>query len=388
MKKSKNRGITLVALVVTIVILIIIASISIKVFLGDNGIIAKAKITREETNKQTAVEKINFKITNVQISKYAEKQRMPTLKELADNFCEDNDFQYVKETSELASLTKISSDNPQKIYTKLKAYPYEFEINSSLQLASIDGIKFSNNSQDSSIYKGYPISISDIVETDLKQSFDYTNNYQKYIVPEDGYYKIECWGAQGASVGKAIGGKGAYTKGIIYLNKDEIIWIYIGEKGKEGTSNGISGIGGYNGGGSTNAGNQWGYYGAGGGATDIRLVGGEDYTWDNFNSLKSRIMVAAGGGGGAMVDFSGWKAANGGAGGDFTGIAGIKVVSSSATENSWTSGGTQISGGTTSNSNNICKGKFGFGGNSLNAGNGRSRRKWILRRRCIPFNRI
>lgn len=357
MKKSKNNGITLVALVVTIVILIIIASISIKVFLGDNGIIAQAKITREETNKQTAVEKINFKITNVQISKYAEKQRMPTLKELADNFCEDNDFQYVKETSELASLTKISSDNPQKIYTKLKAYPYEFEINSSLQLASIDGIKFSNNSQDSSIYKGYPISISDIVETDLKQSFDYTNNYQKYIVPEDGYYKIECWGAQGASVGKAIGGKGAYTKGIIYLNKDEIIWIYIGEKGKEGTSNGISGIGGYNGGGSTNAGNQWGYYGAGGG-------------------------------GGAMVDFSGWKAANGGAGGDFTGIAGIKVVSSSATENSWTSGGTQISGGTTSNSNNICKGKFGFGGNSLNAGNGRSRRKWILRRRCIPFNRI
>ena len=99
-------------------------------------------------------------------------------------------------------------------------------------------------------------------------------------------------------------------------------------------------------------------------------------------------MVAAGGGGGAMVDFSSWKAANGGAGGDFTGIAGIKVVSSSATENSWTSGGTQISGGTTSNSNNICKGKFGFGGNSLNAGNGRSRWKWILRRRCIPFNRI
>ena len=387
MKKSKNRGITLVALVVTIVILIIIASISIKVFLGDNGIIAKAKITREETNKQTAVEKINFKITNVQISKYAEKQKMPTLKELADNFCEDNDFQYVKETSELASLTKISSENPQKIYTKLKAYPYEFEINSSLQLASIDGIKFSNNSQDSSITKGYPISISDIVETELKQSFDYTNDYQKYIVPEDGYYKIECWGAQGASVGTAIGGKGAYTNGIIYLNKDEIIWIYVGEKGKEGTSNGISGIGT-----SSRCESRLtsavGDSGAGGGATDIRLVGGEDYTWDNFNSLKSRIMVAAGGGGGAMVDFSGWKAANGGAGGDFTGIAGIKVVSSSATENSWTSGGTQISGGTTSNSNNICKGKFGFGGNSLNAGNGRSRRKWILRRRCIPFNRI
>ena len=84
---------------------------------------------------------MNLKITNVQISKYAEEQRMPTLKELADNFCEDDDFQYVQETSEVARLEKISSDNPTSIYTKLKAYPFEFEINSSLQLASVDGVK-------------------------------------------------------------------------------------------------------------------------------------------------------------------------------------------------------------------------------------------------------
>jgi len=35
--KEKNRGITLIALVVTIVVLIILATISINVVLGENG---------------------------------------------------------------------------------------------------------------------------------------------------------------------------------------------------------------------------------------------------------------------------------------------------------------------------------------------------------------
>ena len=42
MLKNK-KGITLVALVVTIVVLLILAGVSINLVLGDNGIIAKAK---------------------------------------------------------------------------------------------------------------------------------------------------------------------------------------------------------------------------------------------------------------------------------------------------------------------------------------------------------
>lgn len=87
-----------------------------------------------------------MKITNAQIAKYAEDKKMPTLKELADIFCADNDFEYVLETKKVASLTKIDNENPTSIYTKLKAYPYEFEINSALQLVSIDGIKIADNS--------------------------------------------------------------------------------------------------------------------------------------------------------------------------------------------------------------------------------------------------
>ena len=43
MKTKEMKGITLVALVVTIVVLLILAGVSINLVLGDNGIIAKAK---------------------------------------------------------------------------------------------------------------------------------------------------------------------------------------------------------------------------------------------------------------------------------------------------------------------------------------------------------
>ena len=43
-----QKGITLVALVVTIIVLIILAGVSIALVLGDNGIITKAKQGRDD----------------------------------------------------------------------------------------------------------------------------------------------------------------------------------------------------------------------------------------------------------------------------------------------------------------------------------------------------
>lgn len=76
----------------------------------------------------------------------------------------------------------------------------------------------------------------------------------------------------------------------------------------------------------------------GGGATDIRIVPGE---WNNFNSLKSRLMVAAGGGG------AGYKTD----GGDGGGLIGL-------TNRSLSKPGTQTSGY-----------KFGIGQNGYGTGN-------------------
>ena len=48
-RKNKQKGITLIALVVTIVVLIILASVSINMLVGENGIISMAQKARENT---------------------------------------------------------------------------------------------------------------------------------------------------------------------------------------------------------------------------------------------------------------------------------------------------------------------------------------------------
>jgi len=96
---------------------------------------------------------MNLKITSKQMQTYADHQRMPTLQEFADVLCEDNEIQYVElESKKVATLDKIEVGDATSIFTKLKEYPYEFEINSSLQLASIDGIQIASNTVSSEQY--------------------------------------------------------------------------------------------------------------------------------------------------------------------------------------------------------------------------------------------
>ena len=49
MQKNKQRGITLIALVVTIIILIILAGVSIQMIVGEDGLITMAKNAKENT---------------------------------------------------------------------------------------------------------------------------------------------------------------------------------------------------------------------------------------------------------------------------------------------------------------------------------------------------
>ncbi len=142
-----NKAITLISLVITIIVLIILSSVGIYLSLGNKGIFNKAKQAKEASDKQTATEIINLKITTAQMNKYIEKQEMPTLKELSISLRDDSEIAYVTEKSQIASAKYEIGENPKSIYTKLNKYPYEFEINDSLQLASINGDKLltSNN---------------------------------------------------------------------------------------------------------------------------------------------------------------------------------------------------------------------------------------------------
>ncbi len=58
LKKSTEKGITLVALVVTIIVLLILAGVSISLVLGNNGVITKASTAVTENRKATTQEDI------------------------------------------------------------------------------------------------------------------------------------------------------------------------------------------------------------------------------------------------------------------------------------------------------------------------------------------
>ncbi|HBG3258451.1 TPA: hypothetical protein KP562_002659 [Clostridioides difficile] len=108
-----------------------------------------------------------------------------------------------------------------------------------------------------------------------------------------GKYKFECWGGRGGATGTPFDsgfyyGLGGYSCGELILRKETILYIYVGFDGKRGYAPGTNQTGySFNGGGYSSS-------STGGGATDIRLVGG---IWDNEQGLLSRIIVAGGGGG-------------------------------------------------------------------------------------------
>ena len=60
MKKGYNKGITLIALVITIIVLLILAGISIAMLTGENGILKKAETAQEETKKAQYREKLEL----------------------------------------------------------------------------------------------------------------------------------------------------------------------------------------------------------------------------------------------------------------------------------------------------------------------------------------
>ena len=164
-------------------------------------------------------------------------------------------------------------------------------------------------------------------------SLDYCDPYK--VTFAKGAYKIELWGASSNA-------KGGYTKGNIYFNNEETFYFHIG------ASKGL-----YN---SAPPYAVTIYGSKGGGATDMRFLSGLSY---NFDSLKTRIMVAAGSGSWEWYNGTGMNA------GGLVGEAGNTTFVSSGGELIMriSSGANQTSGGPLSKDRYI-QGSFGLAGYS------------------------
>ena len=67
LKNKQEEGITLIALVITIVVLLILAGVSISLVLNNNGVISKAKDSKNSTERGQAQDEVNLAINYLQI---------------------------------------------------------------------------------------------------------------------------------------------------------------------------------------------------------------------------------------------------------------------------------------------------------------------------------
>ena len=65
--KRKEKGITLIALVITIIVLLILAGVSIAMLTGENGILSQAQNAKNETEEAGAIEEIKLAIGQAKI---------------------------------------------------------------------------------------------------------------------------------------------------------------------------------------------------------------------------------------------------------------------------------------------------------------------------------
>lgn len=138
MKNKKERGITLIALVVTIIVLIILAGVSINLIFGTNGIINKAKLSKTLTEQASLNEQIALGEIDKELEKYLEglpentkdnPQVAGTEVKIPDGWCtttpayvSTEDGNVVKKSVKVASVTAVATGNGETVPVPIGFY--------------------------------------------------------------------------------------------------------------------------------------------------------------------------------------------------------------------------------------------------------------------------
>ena len=136
----KNNGITLIALVITIVILLILAGIAIAALTGDNGLFSRAQQAKEETIKSQLKEEITMSIQEIQTEELPKGNNV-TLKTLAEGQLE----------SKLKDIT-VELENDE-INGEYKDYEYTIDLNLNVTInGAATGVRIKGNAE---VQSGY-----------------------------------------------------------------------------------------------------------------------------------------------------------------------------------------------------------------------------------------
>ena len=81
----RNKGITLIALVVTVIILLILSGVTISAITGENGILKKAKLAKEISETSNEKESIELAFMSAKMKNSYEILQEDVEKELNNN---------------------------------------------------------------------------------------------------------------------------------------------------------------------------------------------------------------------------------------------------------------------------------------------------------------
>ena len=125
--RQKKNGITLIALVVTIVVLLILAGASIAMLVGENGIINKAKQAKRENLESQLLEELKLKVIDIQIQKQGEA----TLQDIVDNLKSDTENEYIISLTQIINPSEVEEvtdvSNNTEIYVIYKNYQFKID---------------------------------------------------------------------------------------------------------------------------------------------------------------------------------------------------------------------------------------------------------------------
>lgn len=128
--KRNNQGITLIALIITIIVLLILAGISIASLTGDNGFLSKASTAKDATKQEEGREIIRLAIEEMRIEKLEKGEKL-TLDYIGD-------FIHEKLKIEKEDVTKNGdpTETVDVIYND-----YEYEIDDHYQITLLGSTK-------------------------------------------------------------------------------------------------------------------------------------------------------------------------------------------------------------------------------------------------------
>ena len=120
---KKQKGITLIALVITIIVLLILAAVTISALSGDNGILKRATEAKQKTRRADALEKI----------------RLAVMTATTNGVGEANPDDLKAELEKAGATVKTTGELPWEVTLD----GYMFRINENLSIDEISGVGIS-----------------------------------------------------------------------------------------------------------------------------------------------------------------------------------------------------------------------------------------------------